>query len=519
MSQATSDASVRGPEWRSGESSRIDSSMRGSRDGPFSVHPSIVLGSRLSPAGGESSSTSSGAHRLSAVEQIGPSLLFGLPPPVAAFPGGGQFNLGGGHGVFSILDPTTSRSRRGGGRLNTSITSELPDAPVPNSAERNNRGSNRDRERSDRYFRGFLQRRSGTSNQSSSGRSETTESTSSTSSQTSREPRESTQQHPLQQFLQRAFSQLSAEVVVTDLVRRALEANRYRGNPPASQYAIDNLSEATINEPFEEGCPICQDEMSVGGISLSMPCGHSFHRDCLLPWLAEHNTCPVCRCEVESHCPRYNQANYGKLKGMLAKETVSNHEKASQPNADGASLGAESVDGAGQGPPFLNGFGERDSPFGNGVPARSFRMTFRMPAGAFTSLHPHPQGPGGPPSETQESRAREQFLTQQREQHQQQLRRQLRAQQQQQQAAEIRRRTRDQLMGRPQSERRQSTERSDPDASDGSARATSTGKRSTREGKTPAAKKTNKVVDEEEDQASKISHRRDQKKSPQGAPK
>ena len=41
-----------------------------------------------------------------------------------------------------------------------------------------------------------------------------------------------------------------------------------------------------------------------------------------MPWLQEHNTCPICRCEIESHCPRYNQQNFDKLKGELGKETV-----------------------------------------------------------------------------------------------------------------------------------------------------------------------------------------------------
>ena len=128
--------------------------------------------------------------------------------------------------------------------------------------------------------------------------------------------------HPLDQILQRAFSQISAEAFITDFVRQAIEANRYRGNPPASQFGIDHLKEDTMLNECGEACTVCQDVLEQGAVTLSMPCGHSFHKECLMPWLQEHNTCPICRCEIESHCPRYNQQNFEKLKGELDKETV-----------------------------------------------------------------------------------------------------------------------------------------------------------------------------------------------------
>lgn len=186
--------------------------------------------------------------------------------------------------------------------------------------------------------------------------------------------------HPLDQILQRAFSQISAEAFITDFVRQAIEANRYRGNPPASQFGIDHLKEETTLEACSEACTVCQDVMEQGAVTLTMPCGHGFHKDCLMPWLQEHNTCPVCRCEIESHCPRYNQQNFDKLKGELDKETISRHKTGDLPSdaesGRGHAPGRRQADGQPLEPGLMAG--------ASGT--RSLRMTFRMPAGALSAL-------------------------------------------------------------------------------------------------------------------------------------
>jgi len=147
----------------------------------------------------------------------------------------------------------------------------------------------------------------------------------------------------IERILQRAFTHISGQHVMTEFMRTILEGHR-RGNPPASRFAMDNLESSTCSGC--DPCTICQDDIHKGCEAVHMPCKHAFHRECLVPWLEEHNTCPVCRCEVESQCPRYNQMNFDKLKGPLQPTTVSNHENPSQlpPSFDGFS---SSISGAG----------------------------------------------------------------------------------------------------------------------------------------------------------------------------
>lgn len=79
--------------------------------------------------------------------------------------------------------------------------------------------------------------------------------------------------------------------------------NKY-GNPPASKQSIDTLEKINITEEklksfgIENTCAVCKDEFTIGELCLLMPCKHHFHKDCLIPWLKERNSCPVCRYEL-----------------------------------------------------------------------------------------------------------------------------------------------------------------------------------------------------------------------------
>ncbi|KAK7290158.1 hypothetical protein RIF29_04384 [Crotalaria pallida] len=80
-------------------------------------------------------------------------------------------------------------------------------------------------------------------------------------------------------------------------------------HPPASKAAIDSLPTIDIDEShleLESHCAVCMESFELGTSVREMPCKHIYHEDCILPWLALHNSCPVCRHELPSDTPNHN---------------------------------------------------------------------------------------------------------------------------------------------------------------------------------------------------------------------
>jgi Ring finger domain/zinc-ribbon len=104
----------------------------------------------------------------------------------------------------------------------------------------------------------------------------------------------------LQQFMNSLFVQAQGDCVKKSASKSAVDALRRhvvcddddRGNE-------DGNDEARREEREERShCAVCQDATVCGDELVEMPCRHWFHVDCLMPWLAERNTCPTCRHEL-----------------------------------------------------------------------------------------------------------------------------------------------------------------------------------------------------------------------------
>ncbi|XAR53131.1 Ubiquitin--protein ligase [Bertholletia excelsa] len=92
------------------------------------------------------------------------------------------------------------------------------------------------------------------------------------------------------------------------------DPNRY-GTPPASKSAIEALPTIKINNELlasdSSQCAVCKDTFELHEDAKQMPCKHIYHSDCILPWLELHNSCPVCRYELPTDDPDYENRTRG----------------------------------------------------------------------------------------------------------------------------------------------------------------------------------------------------------------
>ncbi|MCO5575890.1 hypothetical protein L7F22_029696 [Adiantum nelumboides] len=88
------------------------------------------------------------------------------------------------------------------------------------------------------------------------------------------------------------------------------DSNKY-GTPPASKSAVTALPTVTISKDHlgtdAAQCAVCKEEFELLLQVKQLPCSHMYHPDCILPWLEQHNSCPVCRHELPTDDPDYEQ--------------------------------------------------------------------------------------------------------------------------------------------------------------------------------------------------------------------
>ncbi|XP_043096800.1 E3 ubiquitin-protein ligase RNF128a [Puntigrus tetrazona] len=120
--------------------------------------------------------------------------------------------------------------------------------------------------------------------------------------------------------------------------------------------AIGQLQVRTLRQgdqetgPDADACAVCIDLYKPGDVLSVLTCNHFFHKSCIEPWLLEHRTCPMCKCDilkalgVEMDVEEQPQISVPDFRSFSTSEDLQS-ETVSQTHSETASSGYASMHG------------------------------------------------------------------------------------------------------------------------------------------------------------------------------
>ncbi|ETO37014.1 hypothetical protein RFI_00048 [Reticulomyxa filosa] len=117
-----------------------------------------------------------------------------------------------------------------------------------------------------------------------------------------------------------------------------------RKKPKASSYALEKecVDVEITKEHLEKckSCSVCHENFKLGfkkyvvtgGDASALPCKHFFHDLCILEWLKNNNTCPMCRYELSSVDYEYEAQKWEKNKKDTDSSTSKNQNSEQKPS-------------------------------------------------------------------------------------------------------------------------------------------------------------------------------------------
>eukprot|EP01087_Luapelamoeba_hula_P002577 TRINITY_DN1223_c0_g1_i1.p1 TRINITY_DN1223_c0_g1~~TRINITY_DN1223_c0_g1_i1.p1 ORF type:complete len:319 (-),score=62.49 TRINITY_DN1223_c0_g1_i1:203-1159(-) len=93
------------------------------------------------------------------------------------------------------------------------------------------------------------------------------------------------------------FGMPNAGFDLEDFMNRAfLQYQQGVRSAPPTKLAVNSLDQYVVEDgAATDNCTICQEDFVSGDNATKLPCTHAYHSDCVLQWLKDHHTCPVCR--------------------------------------------------------------------------------------------------------------------------------------------------------------------------------------------------------------------------------
>ena len=73
------------------------------------------------------------------------------------------------------------------------------------------------------------------------------------------------------------------------------EVDHQDGDEDGDNEDNDDNDSNNVTQDEEEECSICLTSYQQKDMLRTLPCGHSFHKDCIDRWLEQSTSCPFCK--------------------------------------------------------------------------------------------------------------------------------------------------------------------------------------------------------------------------------
>uniref|UniRef100_A0A7S4DUG3 RING-type domain-containing protein n=1 Tax=Lotharella globosa TaxID=91324 RepID=A0A7S4DUG3_9EUKA len=138
---------------------------------------------------------------------------------------------------------------------------------------------------------------------------------------------------------------------------QAMNPQAGRTAKPASEEAVRRMPVRKLVDEKDhllresQKCAVCQEAYCKGDEVIELPCSHCYHKDCAMPWLKEHNTCPLCRKsvdepkqkEADAKFQQQNHHHHHHQQQQQQQQASANNAPNSSPPATNSTQGVKSV--------------------------------------------------------------------------------------------------------------------------------------------------------------------------------
>ena len=134
-----------------------------------------------------------------------------------------------------------------------------------------------------------------------------------------------------------ADAQMAAALAGREAAVRSGQQNATLGAPPTSPSALRKLpvvrlSEGEWQQDGNDRCCVCLEPQRVGDFALKLPCGHCFHKDCAVPWLGQHCTCPNCRYELPTEDSAFKSGRKDRMRSRRPRYPLRDLMRTAKPD-------------------------------------------------------------------------------------------------------------------------------------------------------------------------------------------